>query len=78
MLSIDSEQMESNIPVESLIYQNQKAYYETLQASTYRTDSALFIEFILQMVLGMITRNSTQIEVDLIEWTISDKSKSPK
>ena len=44
----------ANIPVESLIYQNQKAYYEALQASTGRTDSAPFIEFILQMILDAI------------------------
>lgn len=43
-----------NIPVESLIYQNQKAYYDALQASTDRSDSALFIEFILQMILDAI------------------------
>ena len=44
----------ANIPVESLIYQNQKAYYEALQASTDRADSAPFIEFILQMILDAI------------------------
>ena len=44
----------ANIPVESLIHQNQKAYYEALQASTDRTDSAPFIEFILQMILEAI------------------------
>lgn len=44
----------ANIPVESLIYQNQKAYYEALQASTEQTDSAPFIEFILQMILDAI------------------------
>lgn len=44
----------ANIPVESLIYQNQKAYYKALQVSTDRTDSALFIEFILQMILDAI------------------------
>ncbi|WP_336043666.1 Fic family protein [Acinetobacter junii] len=44
----------ANIPVESLIYQNQKAYYEALQASTDRTDSAPFIEFILHMILDAI------------------------
>ena len=44
----------ANIPVESLIYQNQKAYYDALQASTDRTDSAPFIEFILQMILDAI------------------------
>ena len=44
----------ANIPVESLIYQNQKSYYEALQASTDQTDSAPFIEFILQMILDAI------------------------
>lgn len=43
-----------NIPVESLIYLNQKAYYGALQASTDRSDSAPFIEFILQMILDAI------------------------
>lgn len=49
----------ANIPVESLIYQNQKAYYEALQASTDRTDSAPFIEFILQMILDAILSSTT-------------------
>lgn len=44
----------ANIPVESLIYQNQKVYYKALQTSTDRTDSAPFIEFILQMILDAI------------------------
>ncbi len=50
----------ANIPVESLIYQNQKAYYEALQASTDRTDSAPFIEFILQMILDAILDSTTE------------------
>jgi Fic family protein len=48
-----------NIPVESLIYQNQKAYYDALQASTDRADSAPFIEFILQMILDAIVASSS-------------------
>ncbi len=47
-----------NIPVESLIYQNQKAYYDALQASTDRADYAAFIEFILQMILDAIVASS--------------------
>lgn len=43
-----------NIPVEILIYQNQKAYYDAPQASTDHADSAPFIEFILQMILDVI------------------------
>jgi len=37
-----------------LIYQNQKAYYDALQASTDRLNSASFIGFILQMILDAI------------------------
>ena len=48
-----------NIPVESLIYQNQKAYYDALQASTDRSDSAPFIKFILQMILDVILSSDT-------------------
>lgn len=47
-----------NIPVESLIYQNQKAYYEALQLSTDHSDSAPFIEFTLQMILDAIVASS--------------------
>ncbi|EXE99056.1 MULTISPECIES: Fic family protein [Acinetobacter] len=55
----------ANIPVESLIFQNQKAYYEALQASTDRTDSAPFIEFILQMILdAILSSNDTAQDSD--------------
>ncbi|EEH67313.1 cell filamentation protein Fic [Acinetobacter haemolyticus] len=55
----------ANIPVESLIYQNQKAYYEALQTSTDRTDSAPFIEFILQMILdAILSSNDTAQDSD--------------
>lgn len=49
----------TNIPAESLIYQNQKACCEALQASNDCNDSAPFIEFILQMILYVIL-DSTQ------------------
>ncbi|SDB92423.1 hypothetical protein SAMN05421733_10575 [Acinetobacter boissieri] len=47
-----------NIPVESLIYQNQRAYYDALQVSTNQTDSAPFIEFSLQMILDAILNSN--------------------
>lgn len=52
-----------NILVESLIYQNQKAYYDALQASTDRSDSAPFIEFILQMILDAILSSDASDQV---------------
>ena len=54
----------ANIPVESLIFQNQKPIM-SLQASTDRTDSAPFIEFILQMILdAILSSNDTAQDSD--------------
>ncbi|MCH7305261.1 Fic family protein [Acinetobacter sp. NIPH1876] len=65
----------ANIPVESLIYQNQRAYYDALQASTDQTDSAPFIEFILQMIFDAIQSSSTTDQVtvhDTDQATVQD------
>jgi len=61
-----------NIPVESLIYQNQKAYYDALQASTDRSDSASFIEFILQMILDAILSSDASDQANV---QVSDQVK---
>ena len=53
----------ANIPVESLIYQNQRAYYNALQVSTDQTNSAPFIEFILQMIFDAIQSSSATDQV---------------
>lgn len=56
----------ANIPVESLIYQHQQAYYAALQASTDQTDVAPFIEFMLQMIFDAIRTSGTLI-VDSVQ-----------
>ena len=66
----------ANIPVESLIYQNQRAYYDALQASTDQTNSAPFIEFILQMIFDAIqsskaTDQATVHDTDQVQRLIS-------
>ena len=43
-----------NIPVESMVYQNQDTYYLAIRQSTHQTDSAPFIEFMLQMIYDAI------------------------
>jgi Fic family protein len=42
----------AHIPVESLVYEHQQEYYQALQKSTDQSDSAPFIEFMLQMILN--------------------------
>jgi Fic family protein len=59
----------AHIPVESLIYQNQSAYYDALKASTDQTDSAPFIEFILQMIFDAI-QSSKETDQDTVQDTV--------
>jgi Fic family protein len=51
----------ANIPVESLVFEHQHEYYEALQESTNRTDSAPFIAFMLRMILDAVTTTTPQV-----------------
>ena len=51
----------ADIPVESLVHKHQAEYYRVLQESTDRTDSALFIEFMLGVVLDAVTASAPQV-----------------
>lgn len=45
----------AHIPVESLVHEHQTEYYQALQYSTERSDSAPFIEFMLRMILDALS-----------------------
>lgn len=51
----------ANIPVESLVFEHQSEYYQALQESTNRTDSAPFIAFMLRMILDAVTTAAPQV-----------------
>jgi Fic family protein len=51
----------ADIPVESLVFAHQAEYYQALQESTHRTDSAPFIEFMLRMILDAVTTAAPQV-----------------
>lgn len=44
------------IPVESLVYEHQQAYYAALNESTQKGDSSVFIEFMLTMVAQALVK----------------------
>ncbi len=46
----------AHIPVETLIHEHQQEYYAALNRSTEHSDSAAFIEFMLQMILDAAPR----------------------
>ena len=53
----------AHIPVESPVHEHQAEYYEALQHSTDRTDSAPFVEFMLRMILdAMISAATPQVD----------------
>jgi Fic family protein len=49
----------THIPVESIVFEHQREYYQAINQSTQQTDSAPFIEFMLNMILDTITANTT-------------------
>lgn len=49
-----------HIPVESMVYAQQQAYYQALNESTLKTDSAPFIEFMLTAILKACVANTPQ------------------
>ena len=51
----------AQIPVESLIYEHQQAYYDAIKQSTQNADSAVFIEFMLEMISKALPASTPQV-----------------
>ncbi len=51
----------ADIPVESLIFEHQAEYYQAIQESTHKSDSAPFIAFMLRMILDSVTTTAPQV-----------------
>jgi len=51
----------ADIPVESLIFEHQAEYYQAIQESTQKTDSAPFISFMLRMILDTVTSSTPEV-----------------
>lgn len=51
----------ADVPVESLIFEHQAEYYQALQESTQKSDSAPLIAFMLRMILDTVTTSAPQV-----------------
>lgn len=51
----------ADIPVESLIFEHQAEYYQAIQESTQKADSAPFIAFMLRMIWDAVTTSAPQV-----------------
>ena len=69
----------ANLPVESMVHEHQREYYEAINLSTKKTDSAPFIEFMLQMILNTLESSSSlvtpQVAPQVIELLIAIKGE---
>ena len=52
------------LPVESLVHQQQSAYYQALNASTQMSDSAPFIRFMLSCILDAVSKTSAKTRAE--------------
>lgn len=50
----------ASLPVESLVYQHQDAYYQAIEQSTATTDCAPFVEFMLGLIEEALSENLAQ------------------
>lgn len=48
----------ANVPVESLVHDNQPGYYQALNFSTLKTDCAPFVEFMMEMILQALKQST--------------------
>lgn len=55
----------TDIPVESLIFEHQPEYYQVLQKSTQKADSAPFIAFMLRMILDAILSPTPEVDTEV-------------
>lgn len=60
------------LPIENMVYANQEAYYNAIQASTHAADSGAFIDFMLQEILRALETYQMEISTD------STDKKEPK
>ncbi len=60
------------VPIETIVYERQQLYYDTLQKSQQQGDSALFIEFMLQAILDAVKDLSSHKITDIFTDKITD------
>lgn len=67
-----------DIPVESLIFQRQQAYYQAIRESTQQTDSAPFIEFMLDTIAQTLREALGNDQQMRVETRVKTRVKTPE
>lgn len=64
-----------HLPVENMVYANQEAYYNAIQASTNAANSGSFIDFMLQEILNTLKehRGKPIVQTEIEDCSVLDK-----
>ena len=68
------------IPVETLVYENQDAYYKILQQADNVGDSTRFVEFMLEMIRNALkeiseTYSVTNVTINVVKNVVTNEEK---
>lgn len=55
----------AHLPVENMIWENQTAYYKALEDSTEKTDSGIFVDFMLEIILDALKVRKVNVKVSV-------------
>lgn len=55
----------AHLPVENMIWENQTAYYKALEDSTEKTDSGIFVDFMLEIILDALKARKVNVKVSV-------------
>ena len=64
-----------HLSVENMVYQDQQRYYEAIQQSTQATDCGIFVEFMLEEILGTLIKRQGKVLNDTANVGVKDISE---
>ncbi len=60
-----------NLPIENMIWENQAEYYKAIEKSTENSDSGIFVEFMLGLILDSLKLHIADIVNDTVNDTVN-------
>ena len=65
-----------NLPIENMIWENQAEYYKAIEKSTEGSDSGIFVEFMLGLILDSLKLHIADTVNDTVNNTVNDTVNS--
>ena len=67
----------ANLPIENMIWENQAEYYKAIELSTDNTDSGIFVEFMLGLILDSLNTHISDTVTDTVNLILNLIKEDP-